>query len=152
KREIAGRGWVVATYGSFVLNVTPDRYFYAPGSRATFAVEARDYDRQPIAARVHVELLRWNWRNKSSYELKGATDAQTGADGNATAELTLPPQGGSYYVKVSTRTPEGRDIEQRTYLWLSGGGGDDFGARSNRNVTIIPDKKTYRAGETAKLL
>ena len=108
----AARGWVVATYGSFVLNVRPERYFYTPGSPAAFTVEARDYDRQPIATRVHVELLRWNWRDKDRFELKGATDVETGADGNARAELTLPPQGGSYRVKVSARTPEGRDIEQ----------------------------------------
>ena len=35
KREITGKGWVVATYGSFVLNITPDRYFYAPGAPVT---------------------------------------------------------------------------------------------------------------------
>ena len=55
-------------------------------------------------------------------------------------------------MKVSARTPEGRDVEQYGYLWVSGGTGDDFGSRENRNVTIIPDKKTYRAGETARLL
>ena len=79
KREISGRGWVVATYGSFILNVRPERYFYTPGSPAAFMVEARDYDRQPVATRVHVELLRWNWRDKDRYEPKGATDVQTGA-------------------------------------------------------------------------
>ena len=35
-REITGRGWVVATYGSFVVNAAPERYFYAPGSTAAF--------------------------------------------------------------------------------------------------------------------
>src|SRR5439155_5104830 len=32
KREIIGKGWIVATYGSYALNASPDRYFYAPGS------------------------------------------------------------------------------------------------------------------------
>ena len=47
-RDIMGRGSVLATYGSFVVNVSPDRYFYAPGSTAAFTVQARDYDNNPV--------------------------------------------------------------------------------------------------------
>ena len=64
KREIAGRGCVIATYGSFVVNARPDRYFYQPGSTAAITVEARDYDSKPVRTRIHVELLRWNWRQR----------------------------------------------------------------------------------------
>ncbi len=50
----------------------------------------------------------------------------TGADGNATASFTLPPEGGSYRVRVTARTPEGRDVEEHTYLWVSAGAGGYF--------------------------
>jgi uncharacterized protein YfaS (alpha-2-macroglobulin family) len=59
-REITGRGSVIATYGSFVVNVTPDRYVYQPGSTGSFTVEARDYENNPVATRLHVELIQWN--------------------------------------------------------------------------------------------
>ncbi|MFN7997135.1 MAG: MG2 domain-containing protein [Bryobacteraceae bacterium] len=150
-REITGKGWVVATYGSFAVNVAPERYFYEPGARAVFNVQARDYDNKPIATAVHVAILTWNYRKPEEVQAKAATDATTGPDGTGSATLVLPSKGGSYRVRVTARTPEGRDVERDTYLWLSGGN-SAFDTGPNRNVQVIPDKKTYRAGDTAHLL
>jgi alpha-2-macroglobulin len=153
KREIVGRGSVIATYGSFVVNARPDRYFYQPGSRAAVTVEARDYDFKPVRTRIHVELFRWTWRNRqSSGTLISATDADTGADGSGVADIAIPAQGGSYRVRVAAHTPEGRDVQQEAHLWVSGGSENDFGDANRKTVQLIPDKKTYRAGETAKVL
>jgi uncharacterized protein YfaS (alpha-2-macroglobulin family) len=153
KREIVGRGALIATYGSFLVNARPDRYFYQPGARAAVTVEARDYDSKPVAARVHVELFRWVWRaRQSSGTLVSATDVDTGTGGSAVADLAIPAQGGSYRVRVSAHTAQGRDVEHETHLWVSGGGENDFGDSNRKTVQIIPDKKTYRAGETAKVL
>jgi hypothetical protein len=153
KREIVGRGNVIATYGSFVVNASPDRYFYQPSGAAAIAVEARDYDLKPVRTRIHVELFRWSWRQHStgSAALRSA-DVDTGADGNGTAQIAIPPQGGSYRLRVSARTPEGRDVEDFTYLWVSGAGESDSGEGSRKTVQLIPDKKTYRAGDTARVL
>jgi len=150
-REITGRGWVVATYGSFAVNASPERYFYAPGGAATLNVQARDYDNQPVRTPVRAELLTWNYRDRGPGQVQATADATTGADGNATVTLQLPPQGGSYRVRVTAHTPEGRDVEEYTFLWVSGSG-EDFGFGPNRAVPIVPDKKSYRAGDTAHLL
>ena len=149
-REISGRGWVVATYGSFAVHVAPERYFFAPGGRADFTVQARDYDNRPIAAPVHVELLTWSYREPGKGRVKAAAEVKTGADGNASAALDLPRQGGAYRVVATARTPEGRTVEDAAFVWISGGSGFDVGA--NRTVQIIPDKKSYRAGDTVRLL
>jgi alpha-2-macroglobulin len=150
-REITGTGWIVATYGSFVLNVAPQQYFYAPGSKAAFTVQARDYENMPVRTRAHVELLKVNFRNPNRTEVKGATDLDVGTEGSATASLEIPKDGGEYRVRVSARAPEGRDLQAEAYLWVSGGQWNlDQGP--NQAVQIITDKKTYRAGDTAKLL
>ena len=154
KREIVGRGSVIATYGSFVVNASPDRYFYQPGGSAAITVEARDYDLKPVRTRIHVELFRWNWRQRSNTAgaaLRSA-DVDTGADGTGIAQIAIPPQGGSYRLRVSARTPEGREVEDFTSLWVSGAGENDAGEGNRKTVQLIPDKKTYRAGETAKVL
>ena len=154
KREIVGRGSVIATYGSFVVNASPDRYFYQPGGSAVITVEARDYDLKPVRTRIHVELFRWNWRQRSNTAgaaLRSA-DVDTGADGTGIAQIAIPPQGGSYRLRVSARTPEGREVEDFTSLWVSGAGENDAGEGNRKTVQLIPDKKTYRAGETAKVL
>jgi hypothetical protein len=152
KREITGKGHVVATYGSFVVNVTPDRYFYTPGSTGTFTAEARDYDNKPVRTRLHVELLRWDYRDRNRTETVASRDVETGAEGSAPVSLAIPRQGGSYRVKVSAHTPEGRDIEDYQYLWISGAGAFDYGGGTERSLKIVTDKKTYRAGETAHLM
>jgi uncharacterized protein YfaS (alpha-2-macroglobulin family) len=151
-REITGKGWIVATYGSFVLNVTPQRYFYAPGSKMTFTVESRDYDNKPVNARVHLELLRWNYRGQKREPAGGSADADTGSNGSTTATLDAPARGGSYQAHLTAQTPEGRMVEDYGYFFVSGGGLSDFGPANNRNLQIIPDKKTYAAGDTAHLM
>jgi len=151
KREITSKGWIVATYGSFVLNATPDRYFYAPGSPAAVTVEARDYDSKPVATAFHVKVARYNFNDRQFGEVKAETGGSIGASGQGTVSLNVPADGGSYRIEATARTPEGRDVQAIAYFWVSGGV-----SRRSRNgrkeIQIIPDKKTYRAGDTAKLL
>jgi alpha-2-macroglobulin len=149
-REITGAGRIVATYGSFALNVAPERYFYSPGGSGAFKVEARDYDNQPVRARVHLELLKRDFREPEKSQLQSSTDIDLGADGSAIANLPIPSQGGSYVVRATARSPEKRDVEDTAYLWVSGGIWEESGPAPT--VQIISDKKSYRAGETAKLL
>jgi alpha-2-macroglobulin len=150
-REITGKGNVIATYGSFALNVEPERYFYAPGSTGVFKIEARDYDNKPIRTRVHVELDRRDVREQERAQLQSSTDVDLGPDGSATATLPIPALGGSYMVRVTARSPEKRDVEDTAYVWVSGGVWETAGS-TLPTVQIIADKKSYRAGETAKLL
>ncbi len=152
-REISGTGWLIATYGSFVLNVEPDRYFFQPGSSGGFKVQARDYDNKPVATAVHLEIATWNWRNRSKGDVKSANDVKTGVDGSATAELKIPGEGGSYRVTVSAHTPEGRTVQDESYIWVSGMGEESFwGGGRQRTIQLVPDKKSYQAGDKAKIL
>lgn len=150
-REISGTGWLIATYGSFLVNVEPQSYVLQPFATSAFKVEARDYDSHPIAASVRVELSVWDWRDRSG-EVKSTTQVSTGSDGLAAAELKIP-EGGSYRVTVKARTPEGRTVEDSSFVWVTGGKEDLFwGGDNSRSIQIVADKKSYRPGETAKLL
>ena len=151
-REITGRGSVIATYGSFVLNVTPDRYFYRPGSTGTFTVQARDYDNNPIQTRVHLDLIQWDWRSKGPGPVKGSTEIDTLADGSAKAEVPIPAAA-SYRVRITAKTPEGRVVEDTASIWTPGGNfGGYSGESARKGLQIVTDKKTYRPGDTAQLL
>jgi len=151
-REITGHGSLLATYGSFLVNVTPDRYFYKPGSMGTFTVEARDYENNPVQTRVHLDLIQWNWHDKTAGPAQGNTDVDTGADGTAKAELLIPAAE-TYRLRASARTPEGRIVEDFVSIWTpSGEMGGYFGESARRTLQLILDKKTYRPGETAQVL
>ena len=150
-RDIIGHGGLIATYGTYVLNVSPDKYFYSPGNTAELTVQARDYDNNPVQTHVHVELLPWDWRGRTLGEAKAATDVDTGADGSAKAQLTIAAAG-SYRVRVSAKTPESRVVEDDASIWTSGGVDDFYGNSSEKTLQIVLDKKSYRPGETAQVL
>jgi alpha-2-macroglobulin len=153
-REISGTGWLIATYGSFVLNVQPERYFYQPQSSAGFKIEARDYDNKPVSANVHVEIALWNWRSRSAGEVKGSTEVTTDANGAATAEIKLPATGGDYRITAKARTPENRVVEDWTSIWVASKEEESLygGWQQQRNIQIVPDKKTYQSGDKASIL
>ena len=147
-REIPGHAFAVATYGSFQVRIRPAQYIYRPGEQAGLIVEARDYDGRGVATPFRVELHPWRWNQPEGAPLQQAS-GQTGDAGEARLTLALP-QSGSFVAKVTARTPEGRDVEWRTYVWVAGNAG--WYDQRRASVQIVPDKKSYRAGDVARVL
>lgn len=151
-REISGTGYVVATYGSFAVNIEPNRYFFEPNTTGSFKVEARDYDGKPVSAAVQVALERWNWRNRDGGQVVSNGRGATDANGTTSVDLAIPGGGTSYRAVISARTPEGRTVRAYTYVWVESGGAGIFDGERTETLQIVPDKKTYRPGETARIL
>src|SRR5579864_6123480 len=147
RREISGFNSVIATYGSFRVGVSADKYMYQPGETMTFTVTAKDYDGNPVQTAFHLELSRWDYR--SHYKAFQTADGQTGKDGTATVQLAAQ-SAGSITAKVTATTPENRQVEGSTWLWIPGGGQQSW--QENKQIGIIPDKKSYKAGDTAHLM
>jgi len=146
-REVTGSGWALGTRGSFWLRAEPEDYFRRPGERARFRIEARDYEDKPVATRVKLEL-RQRGRKRGEYRTVTTVEGATDAAGKAVLEVVLPA-GGSYEAYVTAETPEKRKVSDSAYIW-AGGGGYESGARER--IEIVPDKKSYRPGETARVL
>jgi uncharacterized protein YfaS (alpha-2-macroglobulin family) len=147
RREISGYNSVVATYGSFRVGVNSEKYMYQPGETIKLTVTAKDYDGKPVQTTFHAVLQRHQYR-EAPKELD-SRDGQTGPDGNATIQLTAKESGG-LTVMITARTPEGRDIEGDTWVWVPGVGGETW--QESKQVQIVPDKKSYKVGETAHLM
>ena len=149
-REIAGAGSVLATVGSFVAHVEPAQYVVERGQRAAFLVELRDYDGNPVTGDFSARVRRWEWNRggggPSVYETTGRTDAQ----GRGRFELAAE-RSGSFLAEVTARTPEGREVRDTAYVWVSGPG-DAWGGSRQERLQIVTDKKSYRPGETARVL
>lgn len=128
KREIAGRGVAFASVGNFVLQARQEKYVYAPGETVKVEAKALDYDGNPVAG-VPVTM--------------GPARATTNADGIANIEFPAPETG-----RHSIPIKSGR-VSASAYLWVSGvfSEGPDRG-----RVTLVPEKKSYRVGETARVL
>lgn len=148
-REISGAGSLVATRGEFFVYAQPAQWVARPGEAVKIEVETRGYDGAFVpGVEFRAELARYRWNEKRQPVLMSVR-GRTGADGRGSVEVT-PPEGGSYQVRVYARSGAGREIEGQAWLWVQGGG--DWGGAAQQRVQIIPDKRSYAVGDTARLL
>jgi uncharacterized protein YfaS (alpha-2-macroglobulin family) len=148
-REIAGASFVIATVGPYFIRIDPEEYVYEPGARAAFLIETRDYDNNPVPnAPYHVELREYRWRQPDGAALATA-DGRTDAQGKARVEMNV--RSGSLVARAVSRTPQGRDVTDSAYVWVSGGS-SWYSSAQRQRLEIVPDKKSYKAGDTARLL
>ena len=149
-REVSGYGLVIATRGSYMVTVNADRYVVEPGTTATYRVMLKDYDSKPIQGEFRAELRRHESRSgKRTNPVVETATGKTGVDGVGKLSFKVG-EAGSYSVVVSSRTPEGRDVQDQEYTWVSGSGAM-FGG-DEETVKLITDKKKYSPGDVAKVL
>jgi hypothetical protein len=152
RREISGHNSVLATYGSFQMAVEADKYMYQEGETIKLAAMARDYDGKPVRTSFHAELVRPKYYYRGEEEaVLDSRDGQTAVSGNGTFEFTAK-ENRTLTVRITAKTPEGREIQTYTWLWIVGKGDETWGEGSNKTIQIIADKKSYQVGDTARLL
>lgn len=148
-REISGHNYVLATYGSFRIGASPASYVYEVGSAGQLNVEARDYDGRPVQTAFHVVLEDWDYRSRSGQDLL-TQDGQTDANGRAEVKIAIS-KGGSLRAIVTAVTPENRTLNETAYIWVPDREWYWWGG-ANERIQIITDQKTYKPGDTAKIL
>ncbi len=147
-REISGAASVTATRGPYFISVEPARYLTAQGSEARLHVQARDYDGKPVsgvAFQVGVSEYIYKKPAQAAFTTMSGT---TGADGRGSVSF-VPPKGAVYRARVTAVAPTGVTLDGDCYLWVEGAG---FDLPGEERIQIVPDKKSYKAGETAKIL
>ncbi|MGC1462716.1 MAG: MG2 domain-containing protein, partial [Terracidiphilus sp.] len=151
-REVSGHTTVLGTYGSFRVSVEPTSYVFQSGQPVRVKVTAQDYDGKPVQTQIHLgaALEKWDSVTHEKSETPVASkDAATGSDGTAVVELPMSGSG-DFQVTASARTPEGRTVQGRTWVWIWNGAGEWYTA--NTQAQIVADKKSYKVGDTAHLL
>src|SRR5260370_1585215 len=155
-REIAGTNAVIATYGSFQVGISPDSYVYQKGETINATALARDYDGHPVQTAVHSEVVRRRWygygtTDRSHEDVVGSQDVRTQADG--TARVTFQAkEAGSFHLRVTAETAEKREVNQISWIWISGAGENWWGGGQERQIRMVADKKSYKVGEKARVL
>lgn len=144
-REIAGSGSFVATRGRFYVSAQTQRYVYGPGDPVQVQVETKDYDGNAVGGvSFRLEVAPWSAK-KVAQTAVSTQEGRTGADGKATVQFPAPPSG-SYVIKTSAG-----ELNDTTYLWVSGAWSGGASGESEE-IRMVPDKKSYKPGETAKVL
>lgn len=153
-REVAGGTVVNATVGRFMLVANADRYAYEPASKATLKVAAIDYSgvAQPnVRATVALERVTYEQGryNKPIVTRVAESSVTTGEDGRAEWTVTLPAESGTYRLSVEADA-DGRKITDSDSTWVSGRVAEE-GYEPDRELELIPDKKSYQPGDVARL-
>lgn len=172
RREMQGAASFIGTRGNSVADAYPERYLYYQGDAAKIRVKTADYSGKPVSEKVTLKFIEQTWERKSTWEENngykyenveyilherelGTGEVNTDSQGDATYDFTVPSPG-SIYVKTIVNE-NGKEIANRGgSFWAPDKKGQwsdfsyqDYDAKS---IKLVPDKKSYKAGETAHVL
>lgn len=151
-RIATGEGSVRVSAGEITLDARSSRYVAAPGEAVTVSVKAEDLDEKPVAnAEVTAVTSLEIWKgNKPEQKVLDQQTLRTDAAGKASLTVRLP-EPGLVIVRLQTRDPRGNKIETTADVWVSTADGGDY-ATHYPSLSVVPDKKLYRTGDTAQIL
>lgn len=167
RRVINGNALFTGTRGDTMADASTDKYVYYQGDSARINVNTTDYDGRPRASKVTLRFIDVKYDEKEvtteyGYKYKSWTPRYTTL---STASLSTNSQGsGSYQYKV----PQTGYIRIETVLDYKGsevvsyGGGvyavdrnnnwPDYASMDRDSIKLVPDKKTYKPGDVARVL
>jgi uncharacterized protein YfaS (alpha-2-macroglobulin family) len=169
RRTIDGSASFVATRANTVARANPERYVYSKGDVARIRVTTNDYEGRPVSAKVQLQFVERTWTKveKQSetgysypdYEMHeqevSSAALETDSRGTASFDYATSESGN---IQIKTIINEGgkqvtalggyiwvtdRDREWTEFTYYS----EDYGS-----IKLVPDKKSYRPGETAHVL
>ena len=172
RREIQGAASFIGTRGKTVADAYPERYLYYQGDAARIRVKTADYAGQPLSEKVTLKFIEQKWEKQSKWEEYNGykyetvdyilherelatAEVNTDSQGNANYDFTVPSPG-SIYVKTIV-TEDGKQVVNRGgSFWAPDKKGQwsDFSYQNygEKSIKLVPDKKSYRPGETAHVL
>jgi uncharacterized protein YfaS (alpha-2-macroglobulin family) len=169
RREMQGSASFIGTRGRTVAFAQPERYIYYQGDAARINVRTSDYLHHAVPAKVTLKFIerRWEMVEKDNgygskypdYETRerelSTAEVETDAHGQAVYDYTVPSPG-NIYIKAILHE-DGKEVTNRGgSFWAPDRKGreSDFSFRDygERSIKLIPDKKSYRPGETAHVL
>ena len=172
RREMQGQASFIGTRGKTVADAYPERYLYYQGDSAKIRVKTADYAGHPLQQAVTLKFIEQKYEKveteeeTNGYKYKnvdyilherelGSANVNTDSQGNATYDFIVPSPG-SIYVKAIVNE-DGRQIVNRGgSFWAPDKQGQwsDFQYRDfdEKSIKLVPDKKSYKPGETAHVL
>ena len=167
RRSINGSAELIATRGNVIARATPARYVYRNGETAKVSVSTTDYEGRPVPAKLSLKFMSRTWVKVEKKENEYDPDYKMQENELSSAEVTTDQAGqGSYDFpinassSISIRTVVG-DADQQFvslggFIWVASSDqpwtDSDYYNENSGSIKLVPDKKSYRAGETARVL
>ncbi|MBL8820107.1 MAG: hypothetical protein JNL58_29050 [Planctomyces sp.] len=153
RRTVDGVGLVVASRQEFYAFAELNRGWYEPGDAMVVHLILRSANDVPVAASGTVSLHRLGDEALDD-ELRNPKledwDVTVGADGRHQLEL-IAPSAGRYQLRFLTLDSLNREVST-SLEFLVHGQSADVGGFQWPHLQIIPDRRSYQVGDTARLL
>ncbi len=115
-----------------------------------------DLDGKPVpGVKINMRAARLDWQYKAGQWQQVETVVQPCTVTSAKEPVTCTfetPEGGTYRIVATVADSKGRPNQSQFDRWVSGGQRPPARQVEQEEVTLIPDKKEYRAGDTAEIL
>lgn len=166
RRTINASSSLIATRGSVIANAEPERYVYSKGDTARVAINTTDYDGRPVAANVTLKFVVRNWIKVEQKVNEYDSDYKIQEEELSSVEIKTDQQGVARYSfsitkpgSIAIKTVVNDNGKQYSsiggFIWVAGADSewaDSYYREDYGSIKLVPDKKSYRVGETARVL
>lgn len=167
RRTMDASASLVGVRSTVVAYASPERYVYSTGETARINVTARDREGRPVQTRVKLTFYERRWQKVvkrtedgyeyPDYEVKERELTSALVDTNAEGQIATdyaPPQPGSILIKTTVEEQGKPVVMEAGYIWVADDTGrwTDVSYEGEGEIKLVADKKSYRPGETAKIL
>ena len=165
-QEVSGRSSVLVHKGLFYIGLAPQQYVGSTDRESKVDVITVDSKSVQVPyIPLQLVFLRQTWYNVQQQASDGrfywewqlqetpvhTTTVTTDATGKAVAQFT-PDKGGAYRVRAFGRDRMENEIRSSAYLWISSRDYVAWRQENHDRIELVTDKKSYRPGETARIL
>ncbi len=167
RRTLEGSGSFVGVRGNIVASAEPEKYVYYQGDPAKILVNANDREGHPAQTRVHLSFFERRWdkvmkktedgEEYPDYDLHekelSSADVDTNAEGKASYDYAVAAPG-NIHIKT-TIVENGKSVTSEAgSIWVADRANEwtNLSYEGEDAIKLVPDKKSYRVGETAHIL
>jgi len=167
RRSINGSANLIATRGDVIADATPDRYVYTKGDTAKISISTTDYEGRPVAAKLSLKFLSRDWvkvekkvnEYDPDWEIRehelSSTEVATDREGHAFLNFPVT-QNGNITIKTVVQQEGKQFASLGGFIWVASSNqpwsDSAYYRESFGSIKLVPDKKSYRAGEVAHVL
>jgi alpha-2-macroglobulin len=166
RRTIEGKASFVGTRGSIVAYASPDRYVYYQNDTARIKIRTADYEGRPVSAKVALNFVDVKYQRiekqvdgnkyfdyRAIRTVLSSGETTTNAQGEAVYDYRVPIVG---FIDIETLVEEGgkKILFEGGYVYATDRNNRwaENSYRDYSSIKLITDKKSYRPGETARVL
>lgn len=156
RQQIAGSTDLLVHPADYYVGLSGGKTFVNQGEKLAVQAIATDIDGAAtpgLTIDVRAAKLTTSWVNGTSVDSESDVQTCTVTSTSAPVDCSFTPKAaGSYRITATVTDKSGRTSRSQLTRWVAGPDTATDRSVQRQQLTLVPDKKEYRAGETAKVL